>query len=327
MSKFELTRRSEASLAQQIAAETQRVIDDHVGTIYALQPWASGSRQYPFTGLTPEKLAEKLAAGPQEVAAQITKFFAKADSLVEKVARGLVLSPGVTDHFKLMLRRLYTVASIESQIAAIETGRAAALQITKGRESGIGYFPVESKSGELFKRNVQLIFTEKMAVFDYDNCHALPRIKTILVIDDVAHSGKQMFEHLNYLHHQFPNVPVVLSLAVITNRAEKEIVTQLRPVDKFIFQEKRPDLRAMINEIGSEKIRWELTRLAEKFFIAQGHHSASGLRATHITTPFKLPDIVSNNILDQVGACGEVTVPFTFREVVGRRDRLYPTAI
>ncbi len=294
---------------KKIESETKRVIVDHLPTVFAAKGWVS------VDNIDPHELAERLDQLPKKISEQINKYFALADSLIEQAGKTVGAQKNNIETFKLFFRQLYTVASIESHIAAIESGRNAALKITGSQEEAIIVWSVTSRSGGVFFRNFQRLSGEVQS----EGVQVKPRV--ILILDDVAHSGDQMRLTIHDAKQAYASLPVVVSLGVTTTRALEAMSPALGPSDQIIYHSKRPCLKELIADVPSPVARMELIDLARNFFTLQGYKSIeNAMMATHIITPFKLPDSTSNGVLGQL-YFDQDYLSFTG---VGSKDRIYP---
>ncbi len=283
--------------------ETQRVINDHLPTIFAVNSRESDGRTlYP----------------PEAVAAHIRSFFALADASIDEAGRDLSSPPLVVKTFKIMFRQLFTVATIESHLKAIQVGRKTALTLASGDAKKVLIYPICGGSGTMFVASAELVKHRKVAV-DEDNP------KVILLLDDVAHSGKQMREEVEDVI-KLHDVPIVVSVGVATNRALQQLSEVLTLRDKIIFQKKALDLTAMIARERIESRRRGLNALAEAFFYSQSRKIERAMQATHIITPFKLPDIVSNGELCIILHHGR-SLSFAMKYDDPDYNGLYPAAL
>ncbi len=317
--------RSLEKASRKVQQETQRVITDHLPTIFATAFFQSpevdlNSKQEIAISLGKQYLPVRRPIPPEEVANHIKVFFAKADEVIEQIGRGQKLRPSSVDKFKLLFRKLYTVASIESHVAAIESGRAVAINLAGGDEAAVLCPHRDRRSAELFERSARLAFTE-----DPYESKQKPQHRVVLLIDDVAHSGDQITAHLHGAHLNHPGLPVVISLGTVTDRAMARLREEMESHDVLIFQEKKLSLAEMIDQIKSPSVRKELRMLAEDFF---DRHTLmlDGINATHIITSFKLPDGVSNGCLGTLSIQG-ICHHFSVKPVEPSRDRLYPEVI
>ncbi len=310
MTKLEI-RSAENSVNLLIEQETQRVIADHLPTIYSVkQTLSKDIKTYKFYS-------------PEEVETHIREFFAAIDEAIETCGRQRRAKKKTVQTLQLFLRRLYTVASIESHIRAAEQGLKAALAIAGGREELILQRHGEGQSGRLFIRTLHLLTTGDLSA------NSFPRV--ILFVDDVAHSGYQMWTNVHLIRDAYPTLPVVVSVGTITDRALTNIRLGLSGNDQLLFQEKKPCIETMVSEIQSPALRQELTALAAEFFTQRMSNSdfdTTGRLSTHITTPFKLPDETSNGRLASIFSDRlNKRVYFNLRPVDSQRDRYYPNVL
>ncbi len=152
---------------KEIERETRRIIDEHLPTVYSLRG-VPGTNRAPYS--------------PKTVERHLFHFFAIADKIIESSASELRLDPMYITIFKLMYRQLFSVAAVETQIKAIEQGKAVALKLA-GQDSAIGFPIPTSESARLFIESSKLIFLNSQK-------RKKPRVS--LLVDDVAHSGSQM---------------------------------------------------------------------------------------------------------------------------------------
>ncbi len=283
--------------------ETERVIAEHYPTIYSLRG-----------------MSERDYQTPETVAGHIRYFFSQVDEGIDQVGKFINSPAPVREQLKLMFRRLYHVASIKSQVKAMKAGHAEALGRTGGQEDKILIDRVDSQSGRLFKSCQRLAFGPSSPVF---GLHINPKV--VLICDDVAHSGQQMCGTVRRVHRSYPNAELVISLGTITSRAEEKIEGNLLARDALIYQQKVSDLSEMISQVRSANAREQLRSLAEKFFQVFGKAPCRPMRATHIITPFKLPDGVSNGSLTSFFINGR-DVNFLMSDSVSE-DYLYPEAL
>ncbi len=100
--------------------------------------------------------------------------------------------------------------------------------------------------------------------------------------------------------------------------------------DILLYQEKKLCLEEMIARFPDYNGRQKLLALAKRFFHSQGLDAEGeengGLRATHIITPFKLPDRCSNGTLRGVRYQDEYVL-FTLFDVDVSLDSFYPKVI
>ncbi len=292
---------AELFTVREIEIETKRVIADHLPTIYATRS-RTGDR---FLDPIP----------PNQIESHIRHFFSEADEAILAAGK-LSRSPSEIVHqFQLFFRQLYTVAQIETQLGAIENGRTEALKLTSGCEEQIEYLFVHSASGNLFSRCAAINSGHKGS------------IGVVVVIDDVAHSGSQMGYAFDRAKRTYPGRPVVVSVGVITERAKEYIQRSMdRDFDKLLYVENRFSLKEMIEAVPGRKRRNELTKLAETFFTEQRNFDFTiSVRATHIITPFKLPDTTSNGPLALILNNDRVTTFIPSRALTP--NRLYPTVL
>ncbi len=304
-----------SSAEQAIEQETLRIIRDHLPTVYSI----SLKRKPELCCLDDEK----------EVDQHIRYFFSCADQVIGRVGQELELPKSVINEFKLDFRKLYTVASIESHLKAIELGRAKALRMAGGDENGILAMSTPSNSGRLMKDSAKLAFTTN----PYERFGR--KIKVILLTDDASHSGAHLVNKLWNIRDDWPYTPIVVAVGTITKRALERFSDSpetnwgsgsLRPIDALVYSELRLSLRDMFEQIPSLSKRQQMYSLAEKFFASQNQLLRRGLKATHLITPFKLPDFVSNGELAQILLNGE-KVCFTMRAVETLPDSLYPRVL
>ncbi len=293
-------------LEGQIETQTQRVISDHLPTIYAVEKESGSSLGEPYES--------------EKVAKHIRSFFYQVDLVIDQAGKILQSPPEVQNEFRLMFRRLYTVTNIQAHIMAVEEGQKTALKITGGKPEKIYATTPLSHSGHLFLRNMKLGFANSPCV---NLCTNNQGIEAILITDDVSHSGSQIAQLVLSLKAAHP-MPIVISLGAITTRAQDFIRQYLNPSqDLLIAQELKLSLEDMIGKIKPEKKHEQLLRLAQAYFQRQGVDVAKGMQATHVITPFKLPDDFSNGELSVVKSkSGEIT--FALRRVNTYRDRYYP---
>ncbi len=312
---------AEKSIDCRIAAETERVVRDHVSTIFAVQGIISDDQPFPYTKLKAYQIVDAVTTAPERAEKHIREFFAKADLMIDQEAAALSLDPAVAGELKLMFRRLYTVVDIELQIKAMMKGRSLALKMVGGKEKNLLCFAISSRSGNLFRRSQQLLFRSD----PFANAEA--DIKALLVTDDVSHSGDQMEGVIGVLKAAYPTIPIVVSLSAITTRAKTRLADRLSGgQDRLLFQAHRLCLSEMIKQVKSEAKRDKLTNLARAFINRQGKVFDEVMEATHIITPFKLPDELSNGELATIDE-GGYPIYFTFCCVGYPNDRLYPKAI
>ncbi len=295
-------------IGAQIEAETQRIIDTHWPTIYSLQGTEIANRRQ----FTPEEMAE-----------HVRHFFSQVDQVIRQQAKTHHISCPIADELSLAMRQLYTVASIDSQINAVQQGKEMALSLAGGNNEAVYYDRLLTESGRLFSRTQHGVLGNDIFQHPIDRRGK----NVVLVTDDVAHSGSQMAIHIDALQSIFPTTPVVASVGVITNRGRKVIEQVLRGRDQLIFQEKRPDLVELISQSQHDHRRAELLKLAWHFFRSQGQNPDDGFKATHIITPFKLPDGASNGILAKIFFSEKITHFTMFSRVRANRDFIYPGAL
>ncbi len=300
----------EDQLELAIEQETQRVIADHLPTIFSVRNRETG------------KLYQ-----PQDVEKHIRYFFSQVDMSIEQAAGRLsnssLIPETVVRQLQLFFRQLYTVASIESHYRAIEAGRDAALKMVEGEESRIACYSASTMSGRLFYESARLLY----AWDPYEVPKERPSrdVGVMLITDDVAHSGKQLRSLASNVRH-YHDVPLIISVGVVTTRGREKINEVLGRKDLLIAQEGRPCLKELISQDPSTRRREQLTQLAEQFFRFQLEDPEVCLRATHIITPFKQPDACSNGKLAGVVEDGGYTY-FAMRPVDSYQDRLYPKAL
>ncbi len=321
---------SEINLDRQIERETQRVIADHVPTIYAVQGWASSEYGYPFSIATVDSVCEQAAAAPQKVEQQIRNFFAAADELIVESGARRQISPDSVERFKIFFRRLYTVATPELLIGAIESGQTTARKLVGGEENRVLYWQSAGKSGELFRHNLDSRFYNPSGVLTQPDYSLIDKRypKVALIVDDVIHSGDQIWRSIRDARDYLPrSVSIVVSVGATTTRGLESVRKVLRSKDILIFQEKRLGLGELIATAQvSKKQKKELLKLAADFFSTQGYEVKVGLSATHIITTFKLPDRLSNGCLRSLTVQGQ-RVEFTPKPVSPKIHRLYPQAL
>ncbi len=293
-----------------IERETQRVVDEHLPTVFATQKFFSETLGQPYP--------------PEKVIVHIRKYFSLVDRCIDEAAEPLNSPPEIKNDFKLLFRQLYTVASIESHLAAIERGREEVLKITKGKPENIRFRPFDSQSGKLFRTSVGLL-SQPIRVDSWESYH--PDVEAVLIADDVTHSGVQLWSTIMVARAQFPQAKIVASVGVATSRALDYLQEFLNPKvgARVIYQRKALCLSELIKQCPLEK-REPLRKLARNYFRLQLEDVAGCLRATHIITPFKMPDSVSNGPLSSVVYQGK-RLPFAMEYIDSQRDRQYPAAL
>lgn len=294
-------------LAQKIERETERVISEHLPTIFATREASHGQRE---------------PIPPAEVERHIRNYFAEFDAAVEKTASDLRSNPLAVDQFKLFFRQLYRVAPIESHIRAIEAGKQEALRLAGGEEKNVRLWEVGSSSGELFRRSANLLAKEEPTDSD--------PAKAVYLADDVSHSGSQLAASVSTIRKSHPDAPIVVSVGVITQRARERLREKLDPArDSLLYQEEMLDLAQLFEAVPDKKIRKQLAVLAYAFFKRHGRYDFERmLESTHIITPFKLPDAFSNGPLeclvygDRLSWFAPQSAPFD-----SQREKIYPAAL
>ncbi len=291
-----------------IEAETKRIIREHLPTIYATEYYDGdqvdttsnlhicyGKRYLPKRRSVPEKKVEQ----------HLRDFFSLADCSIELVAISLGLSQEVASKFKVLFRKLYTVVSVELHIRTVEVGLAAAVELAGGKIDQVGLLSVSSYSGELFERSLFSLKPLDPAQASMSN---LP-LKAILIADDAAHSGLQMAGRVRTAKKLYPKIPVVVSVGAMTARAKKTISAEMGKKDKLLFQDERLSMSELIGQVSSAEKRQQINQLARGYFASQSIITSPEirdffidecLRATHIVTPFKLPDSTSNGYLNSI---------------------------
>ncbi len=327
-------RHLETKLPSALELETRRIIADHLPTIYASEYYVGAAvdprsdQQIPNFGEV-AYLPERRDFPPVMVEAYLRFFFSQVNRAVEYSGQRINISSEARDHFKLLLRKLYTVVSTEQQIKAVEAGTQAALKVAGNNPRRVVFWRVDSDSGKLFERSTGL------ALFFASAQETRPCPKALLIIDDVSHSGSQLVSTIHSAQIKFPKVPLVISLGAITARAEILVNAVLRKQDKLIFQEKKLNTEELIESVKSAPMRKQLTQLAGAYFRDQCslrdpaafvNYLPGYFQATHIVTPFKLPDLVSNGFLSKVLFNGTTTY-FDLTSEPARRNKLYPTVL
>ncbi len=305
-----------------IEEETQRVIADHLPTIYAAI-YYNGRVVAPGTNLEIDKINRKfipkyLPVNAEQVESHIRDFFAKADSMVDLYGAQLKISQAAVDRFKVLFRQLYTVVPTDLHIAAVEDGYAAAMKIA-GSDEQIGYFTGYHRSGRLLTLGANPS-AEDESKFD------LAKVKAVLLIDDVAHSGWQMAGMIARAEKKYPGTPIIVSLAAVTSRAELCLGHECgSQTYRLMYQRRVLSLSELIDQIKSYKLQQELLTLAREFFAQQGILHQEGLSATHIITAYKMPDGTSNGTLGKLEFPG-LSARFAM-DTLDERDSLYPSSL
>ncbi len=311
MAKKESILSPEIFINAAIEKETCRVISEHLPTIYSVKVTIQDGKN------------ELELFSPREVERHIRHFFAVSDKVIESCARGLNVKKNTLQTFQLFFRRLYTVTTIESQISAVEQGIELARQMAGGEESGILHRHSGGESGRLFTRTARLTSPTDLS--------QQKSPKVILFTDDAAHSGEQMRINTIITKDFFPKVPIIISVGAISDRAQATIRRGLSSKDCLIFQEVKPCLKTMIDELPVEEMRQEMMAFANCFFanhMKNANSMESGLLSTHIVTPFKLPDLTSNGRLGSIRSLfSKKEVYFTMRSADSMRDRCYPQVL
>ncbi len=326
--------RPEKAIIKKIEAETHRVVADHQPTIYALQGWASAQNDFPYTkyGVGLKNMCDQIAASPDQVDQHIRSFFSRVDTTIDDAGKKINSPNEIIATLKLFLRQLYTVASIESHVKAVEAGAVAARKRAGGKSEKVLLYEAKGLSGGVFQKDLALIPAGRRPEVPLGEIPDWERgqYKVILVVDDVAHSGENMSLNLLRVRNVFPKTPVIISVGVVTTRALECIHTDNRfdkTGDQIIWQEKRLSLGEMIAKVEPEPKRQALLDLAYEYFGRQSHGTEFALKATHIITPFKLPDRTSNGPLSRVCAhLNDDGVTFAMHEVQSKKNSLYPSS-
>ncbi len=302
MTKVEFSPTENISAA--IQRETKRVIDDHLPTIYSV-----------------DIAEENELYSQEEVARHIQEYFSVADTAIQAAGNDLQIHIHSIELFKLLFRKLHTVVSIESHLAAISQGWAVATQLAGGHAEDVLLCSKSiRKSAQLFQNSAKLGMGRESLYPSHNHYQVL------LMIDDVSHSGEQMSDALYGAKIAYPKLKIVISLGAVTRRALSQIQNNQESGDKVIYQEKKLALDEMIAQIKSASTRNELERLAEVFLLRHTYAVAAAMTATHIITPFKMPDGVSNGLLSGLKING-IFHSFAMKEVYALRDRLYPEVL
>ncbi len=307
MKKLE-TRSAERIANFELELETRRVIADHLPTLYAV------------FGKHPAKNGEPI--NPEIAEMWLRSFFQLVDETIERAGKKVDSNRPTINQFKIFYRRLYTVAPIKAQIAALEDGKTAAIKMA-GSEDRVRFYMVDSSSGRFFAKNAALIMSDP-AVFTYG---PVKETGALLIVDDAAHSGIQLACVISDALQKYPGVPVVASVGVITRRAESALHNRYPSQAKIIYQQRALDLSEMIGQVKSLVRQADLRILAEEFFRSQGCSVVVGMRLTHIITPFKMPDGISNGGLNIIRHHNK-TLRFDLENYdLNDRDGCYPDSL
>ncbi len=293
------------SLAERIEQETRRIINEHLPTVYSIKP-----------NVDPTK---RLLYSSQEVECHIRFFFDQVDKVIEQAGLELLSPKSVMGEFKLMVRRLYTVVGVECQTRAIEAGMAAALKIAKHPEKIWTVVP-SSQSGCLFSRSAPLASVLPQEI------EPSFEIRVILILDDVTHSGSQLAGLIGTYKAANSTWPIVVSVGAVTERARRRLGSILGPADQLLAQEHPLSLAEMIDQVSFIQRRNRLRQLAVRYFELQECSPIGAMEATHIITPFKLPDYLSNGELGGV-VCDKVETNFTLLPAYVGDLKLYPSIL
>jgi len=295
-----------------IENETRRIIKDHLPTI--------------LSTIIRREPADLEAISQEKIEKQIRTFFSSLDSIVDDIAKELTLKTTTTILFKVMLRKLYQVVSIERHIAAL---KAAECEVQRLINAGyeVVVLASDSQSTELFERSFSLTKVGKM--IKIKSLNDLQQNKSnkqaILILDDVAHSGAQLAGKIQSIKNASSDIRIVVSLAAITERALQRL-KKIVNMKHLMYQQKIVDLESLIETTRNKKIKEELYKLAETFFKRQRESLRSGLEATHIITPFKLPDSLSNSMLGIIAMKNAPTLTFLTKSNWAG-SALYPTSL
>jgi len=269
-----------------VEAETLRVIKEHLGTVYSI-----------ISAHDPE---EDKILPPEKVEKHIRDFFALIDERIDWIAetdidqgKQTFMEKDIQD-FKVMMRKVYQVATTNDCISAIETGTQAALELADNDPNAIIVCGDNRKgSRELFYNDARMILSKGARRSSQDKTPP----KAILILDDVSHSGSQLKTAIQEMSVSFPQASIVVSVGMITTRAQEKIQPELNENCVVFFTKKAECLRDLVEAIKSSDRRKRISQLIEAYASSINYDLDEFLLATHIITPSKLPDSVSNGQL------------------------------
>ena len=308
-----------------VEEETRRVVRDHLNTVYSV--------------VVKRRHQDSYVLAPEKVETRIRTFFAAVDAQIDYlVQQEKMLEPSadffkVGQEFKVMFRRLYQVVTTEDFITAIELGVKEALTLADNDKDAIFIFGADIRGGSrklFFKeiyRSLHGIMPPEGAMSTLSAAPPPAKSpKVILIIDDAAHSGGQLAGAMRDMHYRLPDVPIVASVGMMTDRALAELAPVITKEDHILYTQKAECLQSMIDAEPDPQKREMLLHLADRYFSLQMGYHLGYLKATHIVTPSKIPDGLSNGTLSSTTCLDGTTVFFT-KHSATTPSSLYPHSL